>query len=861
MAAQDIAKHLERARRNLEKNKLREAVAEYQAIFDESPSNQEAIQALADLYLRLSDPVSAAYFYGLQFDRLLETGDAAKASAIYARFLRGVEQPPERLLRYATALQKQNRIAEAVEQFDVTAERLQEMHRDAEALECYERISQLDSDNPSRHLNIGELAAKVGQTDLAARSFLRAGQLSQGMATIDVALDYFNRAHALLPKDRTIALFFAEARLRKGDAAGAVELLEPYSPTDNDTTFLALFGEALLRVGELDRARGAFEAFYRQRQDSFAKLFELAGAYLRADQDDKAVEVLKQAKEWMRIAGRENEFAAQSDRMTTVFPNSIALAQLLATLYEELNREAKYFDALVRLFDLYLEAEQVKPACDVLDRLVDIDPYDYRNQERIKKLEGKADPAFLRNILSRAAKAATIPTRHEGFGGASNERGAPLTEDVRQQQALEDLLVQVEIFLQYSLHTKAIERLERIADMFPNEEEKNERLRSVYERANWWPKGKSVKAAPKSESAPSVTPDAGSTPPSLFAPAAPNLGFNAETQRDLAEIAEFTRIMYRQATPRDVVSAAVKQIGKFLNASRCIVSVSMGKQNAPLMAEFTGPGVIPAGGAQISAVLALLTAASPDALGGVELAGPGMAALRELQLEVALGVRLVDKETQTPAGSLLIGSERQRAWRPNESFFLQAVGDQLLISVNHTRTQAVVRSLAFADEKTGLVSRGAYLDCLLAESSRARAQGCPLSLVILQIDRGKDLLNQHGDAALERYIELLARSLRGAVRQTDLAVKYTAWSLAFILPDTGLVNAKILAEKLCQVAATVEAPWEAHDLNVSAIVAEATVRQSDDNEDRVTEWINRAEVGLEDVRQQGGGKLLVLATP
>jgi diguanylate cyclase (GGDEF)-like protein len=421
--------------------------------------------------------------------------------------------------------------------------------------------------------------------------------------------------------------------------------------------------------------------------------------------------------------------------------------------------------------------------------------------------------------------------------------------------------VQVEIFLQYSLHTKAIERLERIADMFPNEEEKNERLRSVYERANWWPTGKPVKAALKSESAPSVTPDAGSTPPSLFAPAALNLGFNAETQRDLAEIAEFTRIMYRQATPRDVVSAAVKEIGKFLNASRCIVSVSMGKQNAPLMAEFTGPGVFPAGGAQISAVLALLSAASPDALGGIELAGPGMTAVRDLKLEVALGVRLVDKETQTPAGSLLIGSERQRAWRPNESFFLQAVGDQLLISVNHTRTQAVVRSLAFADEKTGLVSRGAYLDCLLAESSRARAQSCPLSLVILQIDRGKDLLNQHGDAALEKYIEQLARSLRGAVRQTDLAVKYTAWSLAFILPDTGLANAKILAEKLCQVAATVEAPWEAHDLNVSAIVAEATVRQSDDNEDRVTEWINRAEVGLEDVRQQGGGKLLVLATP
>ena len=131
----------------------------------------------------------------------------------------------------------------------------------------------------------------------------------------------------------------------------------------------------------------------------------------------------------------------------------------------------------------------------------------------------------------------------------------------------------------------------------------------------------------------------------------------------------------------------------------------------------------------------------------------------------------------------------------------------------------------------------------------------------MQIDHGRELLNQHGDAELDRYIEQLARSLRGAVRQTDLAVKYTSWSLAFILPDTSLANAKILAEKLRQVAATVPAPWNEEPLDVSVVVAEATSRQSDENEDRVTEWINRAEVGLEAVRQNGGAKLLVLSTP
>ena len=166
-----------------------------------------------------------------------------------------------------------------------------------------------------------------------------------------------------------------------------------------------------------------------------------------------------------------------------------------------------------------------------------------------------------------------------------------------------------------------------------------------------------------------------------------------------------------------------------------------------------------------------------------------------------MAVELTDKETQAPAGALLVGDAAARKWKPNESFFLQAVGDQLVLSVSHTRLRSLVRSLAVADEKTGLLSRGAYIDCLLVESNRSRSQGTPLSLVILHIDRGGDLLRQHGDAAVEQYVEQLARALSSAVRQTDIAVKYTAWSLVFVLPNTSLENARALAEKLRQVAA------------------------------------------------------------
>jgi diguanylate cyclase (GGDEF)-like protein len=855
--AQDLNKHLDRARRNLEKNKLREAVTEYQAVLEEAPAHQEALQALADIYTRLNEPSVAAQYYGIQFDRLIEAGDGAKASAVFVRFLRSFPQPADRLMRYGTLLQKQNRPSEAIEQFGLAAELFQQQGQGIEALACYESMAVLDPENPARHAVLGEQAERLKHADMASRSYLRAGQLIQAAGSLDAALEYFGRAHQLSPQDRSGTLLFAEAKLRKGDAEGAVMLLDPISSTTSDANFLALYGESLLRTGRLDRAKEVFESYYKQKPDSFAKLFEVAGGYLHTGQDAKAALLLMQTKEWMRATRKEVELSEQMDRLAMQYPSSIALSEVVARLYEELNRETKYFDALVRLFDLYLAVGQMKEACDALDRLVDIDPYDYRNQERIAKLEGKVDPAFLQNILARAAKAATISTRTDGFTGAGrdpSENSGSVPEEVRAQQALEDLVVQVEIFLQYSLQMKAVERLERIAELFPGEEEKNERLRTLYERANWWPKGAPRKAGGKPV-VPVAPPVELVSAPSVVAPTA------AETHRDLAAIAEINRLMYRQPTPQEVLSTTSSEIGKHLHVSRCLVAVGTPGEGPQAAAEYSAAGLSSIGASRIFSIVGLLSKVSPDSLGGVELQASSTPALRELGLESALGVLLTDKETQAPSGALLVGDANARKWKPNESFFLQAVGDQLVLSVSHTRLRSLVRSLAVADQKTGLLNRGSYIDCLLAESNRARAQNSPLSLVIIHIDRGGELLRQHGDASVESYIEQLARTLSSAVRQTDVAVKYTAWSLVFILPDTSLESAQTLAEKLRQVAATARPSWGEADLTISAIVAESSSRPGDESEDRVTEWINRAEAGLEEARQRGGNTLVSLATP
>ena len=77
--ASDISKHLDRAKRFLEKNRVEDAIEAYLAVLEEAPQHQEATQALGDLYARMEQPDRAAVYYGMLFDLLVEMYDRKEA--------------------------------------------------------------------------------------------------------------------------------------------------------------------------------------------------------------------------------------------------------------------------------------------------------------------------------------------------------------------------------------------------------------------------------------------------------------------------------------------------------------------------------------------------------------------------------------------------------------------------------------------------------------------------------------------------------------------------------------------------------------------------------------------------------------
>src|SRR5258707_12000002 len=151
--------------------------------------------------------------------------------------------------------QRQTHPDEAIEQYTKAAELFTTASRDEDALFCWERLAQLDPENLSQQLRLAEAAERIGKNALAARTFLRAGQLASASGASADALHFLGRAYKLAPQERSVGLLYAQANLQAGNAVRAASLLEPFATAESDAAFVITYSEALMRSGNPDLPR------------------------------------------------------------------------------------------------------------------------------------------------------------------------------------------------------------------------------------------------------------------------------------------------------------------------------------------------------------------------------------------------------------------------------------------------------------------------------------------------------------------------------------------------------------------------------------------------------------------------------
>lgn len=137
---------------------------------------------------------------------------------------------------------------------------------------------------------------------------------------------------------------------------------------------------------------------------------------------------------------------------------------------------------------------------------------------------------------------------------------------------------------------------------------------------------------------------------------------------------------------------------------------------------------------------------------------------------------------------------------------------------------ADMERLSVTDQLTQLKNRSYFVTRFREEWKRGDRQRSLLSLLMLDLDHFKLLNDRHGhvfgDICLQQVAETL---LSGLQRESDIVARYGGEEFVVLLPDTGVEQAALVAERLRRAVETIDLTNVGERVNLTCSIGGATM--------------------------------------
>lgn len=176
------------------------------------------------------------------------------------------------------------------------------------------------------------------------------------------------------------------------------------------------------------------------------------------------------------------------------------------------------------------------------------------------------------------------------------------------------------------------------------------------------------------------------------------------------------------------------------------------------------------------------------------------ATLRPNEPGGTVGVQ-VDEDLVIPliAGESIVGSIIVRNDPPmddEQRLALGAAGAVIGVAARNARLLHDALRSGTLDGLTGCVTRAHGLELLERELKRSRRSAHPLSVIMFDIDRFKQINDLHGHLQGDSVLSSVGAQLGQILRSTDVRCRYGGDEFLLILPDTPILGAQQVAECL-----------------------------------------------------------------
>jgi diguanylate cyclase (GGDEF)-like protein len=146
----------------------------------------------------------------------------------------------------------------------------------------------------------------------------------------------------------------------------------------------------------------------------------------------------------------------------------------------------------------------------------------------------------------------------------------------------------------------------------------------------------------------------------------------------------------------------------------------------------------------------------------------------------------------------------------------------LAIAVRNAQLFADVRDRSVKDALTGCVNRAHGFEILEGELARARRAGAPLSVLLFDLDRFKDINDRHGHLIGDTVLSTVGERMQHVLRRSDVRCRYGGDEFLVVLPDTSAAGAEHVAELLRGELARVQPAASGQRLTITISAGVAT---------------------------------------
>ena len=160
---------------------------------------------------------------------------------------------------------------------------------------------------------------------------------------------------------------------------------------------------------------------------------------------------------------------------------------------------------------------------------------------------------------------------------------------------------------------------------------------------------------------------------------------------------------------------------------------------------------------------------------------------------------------------------------------------------------------AHRDPVTGVNNRTALDAALMQEINLAKRHTIPLSIIIYDLDRFKQINDTHGHLEGDLMLKRVAECMTSCIRGSDVIYRYGGEEFVVLLRNTRKPGAKILAERIRRA---VESMHMNHDSSKTEVTVSAGLT-SLRNDDSVESFLERCDEALYKAKQAGRNCVVV----